>query len=77
MLILNLFYLFIIFASKGLKKKAVKTTFGPVCVCETAVLTCLPESGKKIQPFEITSSKRLLKFIFNYVIMTAWLSLTC
>jgi hypothetical protein len=45
-------------------------------VREKAVLTRPPESGKKIQPFEITSSKKLLKFIFNDVIMTAWLSRT-
>jgi hypothetical protein len=37
-----------------------------VCV-RGAVLTRPPESRKKIRPFEITSSKKLLKFIYIYI----------
>ncbi len=57
---------FVCFECSLLKaSKAVKTTFRPVCVWETAVLTRLPESRKIIRPFEITSSKKWLTF-FNF-----------
>jgi hypothetical protein len=39
--------------------KAVKTTLGPVCACERQRFLSLCQSPeKKIQPFEITSSKK-------------------
>ncbi len=57
---------FICFECSLLKaSKAVKTTFRPVCV-RGAVLIRPPESRKKIRPFEITSSKKWLKFFFWY-----------
>ncbi len=49
--------------------KAVKTTFGPVCLCESQPFLPVRQSPeKKLRPFEITSSKKWYKFIFNDMI---------
>ncbi len=53
--------------------KAVKTTFGPVCVEDSRSYPSARVQKKNLA-FEITSSKKLLKFIFNDMIRTAWLS---
>ncbi len=51
---------FICFECSLLKaSKAVKTTFRPVCVCERQPFLPVRQSPeKKIQPFEITSTKK-------------------